>query len=198
MLKLSLPLNKNAVLLPAIIFVTAVVIYLLPNGLENFLIYDRVDINNGELWRLFTGHLVHTNFNHLLLNLAGLTMLWALHGDHYQIKSYASVFIIAILVCSFGIYVFDPDMQRYVGLSGVLHGVFVWGAIKDIQKGWQSGYLLLIGVWAKIFYEQAFGASADVEKLINASVAIDAHLWGAVGGLLFAIFGYLKNKKLNN
>ena len=35
--------------------------------------------------------------------------------------------------------------------------------------------LLFIGVWGKVLYEQVFGASADVEVMINASVAIDAH-----------------------
>ncbi len=112
-------------------------------------------------------------------------MLWALHGDHYTPKSYLLAFISSLVICSLGIYYFDPEMERYVGLSGVLHGIFVWGAILDIKKGWNSGYLLLLGVIAKVAYEQIFGASADVEALINASVAIDAHLWGTVGGLTF-------------
>ncbi|MEW6997072.1 rhombosortase [Colwelliaceae bacterium BS250] len=196
MLKLSLPLNKNAVLIPAIIFVIAVCIYFLPQNIESLLIYDRNDIANGQWWRVLTGHLVHTNFNHLLLNLAGLIMLWALHGDDYSPKSYTIVFILSALVCSLGIYLFTPEMHRYVGLSGVLHGIFVWGAINDIKKGWNSGYLLLIGVWGKVFYEQIFGASADVEAMINASVAIDAHLWGAVGGLIYPLFEFIKSKSL--
>lgn len=194
MLKLSLPFNSQAIILPVIVFIIASLIYVLPLGLSDALIYNRDNINNGQLWRLFTGHFVHTNLNHLLLNLAGLGMLWALHGDHYSHKSYGACFVICALVCSAGIYVFDPDMIRYVGLSGVLHGIFVWGAIKDIQKGWHSGYLLFFGVWGKIIYEQAFGASPEVEALINAHVAIDAHLWGAVGGLVLPIILLLKAK----
>lgn len=194
MLKLSLPLNKNAVLMPAIIFLISAVMYFLPAPIEHSLIYDRSDITNGQLWRFITAHLMHTNLNHLLLNLAGLTMLWALHGDHYTPKTYLLAFISSLVVCSLGIYYFDPSMERYVGLSGILHGIFVWGAILDIKKGWSSGYLLLIGVLAKVAYEQAFGASADVEVLINASVAIDAHLWGTIGGLLFPALQWLIKK----
>lgn len=194
MLKLSLPLNKNSVLIPALLFVIAVCVYFLPQNIESILIFDRNDIANGQWWRVITGHLAHTNFNHLLLNLAGLVMLWALHGDDYTPKSYTLVFIVSALVCSLGIYLFTPEIQRYVGLSGVLHGIFVWGAINDIKKGWKSGYLLLIGVWGKVLYEQVFGASADVEAMINASVAIDAHLWGATGGLIYPIAVYLKAK----
>ncbi|WP_068545472.1 rhombosortase [Thalassotalea crassostreae] len=187
MLKLSLPISRKSLSLPVSVLVLSVLIYLLPDNLSSYLIYDRDLLAQGELWRLLSSHFVHTNFNHLLLNLAGLTMLWALHGDHYDNKNYGLAFIISMIVCSAGIYFFDTDMQRYVGLSGVLHGIFIWGAFLDIRRGWKSGYLLVIGVIAKVAYEQVFGASAEVESIINASVAIDAHLWGTVGGLVASI-----------
>lgn len=192
MLKLSLPFTRDALLFPCLILIMAIIVYVLPNAVESTLIYDRELIAQGEYWRIITGHISHTNFNHLLLNLAGLILLWALHGDHYKHSTYVGTFIISALVCSFGIYFFDVQMQRYVGLSGVLHGVFVWGAICDIQKGWKSGYLLLIGVTLKVAHEQIFGASADVESLINARVAIDAHMWGAIGGAVLPILRYTK------
>lgn len=194
MLKLSLPFNSQALTLPLSIFMLSVIVYLLPDGIAEYLIFDRNRVIDGQYWRFITGHFAHTNFNHLLLNLAGLTMLWALHGDHYSNKTYGISFFLAAFICSLGIFYFVPDMTRYVGLSGVLHGIFVWGAICDIQKGWKSGYLLLIGVWGKILYEQVFGASADVEALINASVAIDAHLWGAVGGLLLPLIIFIQKQ----
>ncbi|WP_371189078.1 rhombosortase [Thalassotalea maritima] len=186
MLKLSLPWSRDALLLPLIIFICATFVFFLPSSISDHLIYDRALITAGEFWRLFTAHLVHTNDNHLLLNLAGLTMLWALHGDHYKMHTFLFAFSVSAIICSVGIFYFDVDMQRYVGLSGVLHGIFVWGTIKDIKKGWKTGYLLLFGVLAKIVYEQVFGASNDVEQLINARVAIDAHMWGAIGGLFYA------------
>ncbi|NMP16753.1 rhombosortase [Thalassotalea sp. Y01] len=194
MLKLSLPTNRQAWLLPAIVFVIAVIIHFLPKPIIDQLIYHRDLIAQGEWWRLLTGHFAHTNTNHLLLNLAGLTMLWALHGEHYRHHTYAISITVAALVCSIGMYFLSPDTVRYVGLSGVLHGIFVWGAIKDIHKGWRSGYLLLIGVWAKIAYEQLAGSSADVEKLINARVAIEAHLYGAIGGLLLPLWERVTNR----
>ena len=187
MLKLSLPISRKSLTLPVSVLVLSVLIYFLPANVSNYLIYDRDLLAQGELWRLLSSHFVHTNFNHLMLNIAGLTMLWALHGDHYDNKNYALAFIISMIVCSAGIYFFDTDMQRYVGLSGVLHGIFIWGAFLDIKRGWKSGYLLVIGVIAKVAYEQVFGASAEVESIINASVAIDAHLWGTVGGLVASI-----------
>ena len=80
-------------------------------------------------------------------------------------------------------------------MSGVLHGFFVWGALLDIKHHEKTGYLLLIGVVAKILHEQFYGASADVELLIGATVATDAHLYGAIGGLVVFISSYVINKK---
>ncbi|QDP01066.1 rhombosortase [Thalassotalea sp. PS06] len=184
MLKLSLPLQTNAWLTPLIVLLTSVIVFLLPESVSDTLVFDRTDIENGQWWRIFTGHFDHTNFNHLLLNLAGLIMLWALHGDHYRHGLFTGVFLISVITTSLGIYYFDTDMNRYVGLSGVLHGVFVFGAIADIRGSDKTGYLLLIGIIAKIIYEQVAGASEDMVDLIGASVAIDAHLFGAIGGLI--------------
>lgn len=200
MLKLSLPLQPNAWLTPLIVLLISVIVYLLPESVSDTLVFDRTDIENGQWWRIFTGHFDHTNLNHLLLNLAGLIMLWALHGDHYRHGLFAAVFLVSAIATSLGIYYFDPDMNRYVGLSGVLHGVFVFGAIADIRTGEKTGYLLLIGVIAKIIYEQVAGASADMVDLIGASVAIDAHLFGAIGGLIAGLIwlGFNKPKSQND
>ncbi|TLU67508.1 rhombosortase [Thalassotalea litorea] len=184
MLKLSLPLQVNAWLTPLIVLLISIVVFFVPETFSQSLVFDRNDIANGELWRLFTGHFDHTNLNHMLLNLAGLTMLWALHGDHYRHGLFIAVFFTSAIICSLGIYFFDPQMTRYVGLSGVLHGLFVFGAIADIKQGDKTGYLLLLGVTAKIIYEQFAGASADMVELIGSDIAIDAHLFGAIGGLI--------------
>lgn len=161
------------------------------------LVYQRQLITQGEVWRLFTGHLLHTNAFHLLLNLAALFMLWALHGHFYSIKNYTALFLFCAMTTSIGIYYYNPSLIQYVGLSGVLHGIFVFGAIMDIYSKDKTGYLLFIGVWLKIAHEQIFGASSDVSNLIDANVAVDAHLWGAIGGLLFTIIFLVRQIKEN-
>jgi rhomboid family GlyGly-CTERM serine protease len=164
--------------------------YLLGDSFTQALVYQRELITTGEVWRLLSGHLLHTNGYHLLLNLAGLLMLWALHGRFYSIKNYIVLFLFCSIMTSIGIYVFDPTLIQYVGLSGVLHGIFVFGALMDINVKDKSGYLLFLGVWLKIAHEQYYGANVDVSNLIEANVAVNAHLWGALSGLLFS-FIYL-------
>jgi rhomboid family GlyGly-CTERM serine protease len=182
----NLPLNKQHSLLACAVAIISVIAYLFDNTLADFFVYHRQLISQGEFWRIFTGHFFHTNGYHLLLNIAALILLWALHGQFYTLKNYSFLFITSAVVCSAGLYFLSPDIRQYVGLSGVLHGVFVFGAMMDIRQQDKTGYLLFLGVWLKIAHEQFYGASKDVSTLIDASVAIDAHLWGAVGGLLFS------------
>jgi len=182
----NLPLRKQHSLLVATIALLAIVAYLFHDEVDPLFVYQYQLISQGELWRAFTGHFLHTNGIHLLLNLAALILLWALHGHFYTLKNYSLLFITSALICSTGLFYFSPQIQQYVGLSGVLHGIFVFGAIMDIHHQDKTGYLLFIGVWLKIAHEQFYGASEQVSTLIDANVAIDAHLWGAIGGLLFS------------
>jgi len=82
------------------------------------------------------------------------------------------------------LYLFYPGLLGYVGLSGMLHGLFTYGAISDISTGVKSGYLLLLGVIIKVAYEQIFGASIQVTQMIDARVATEAHLVGVITGIL--------------
>jgi rhomboid family GlyGly-CTERM serine protease len=182
----KLPIAKQHSLLVVLIVLLACSAFIFDDDVSKLFVYQYQLISQGELWRLFTGHFFHTNGFHLLLNLSALILLWALHGQFYSLKSYSLLCISSAMICSLGLFYFSPDIKQYVGLSGVLHGIFIFGAIMDIRHRDKTGYLLFFGVWFKIAHEQYYGASADVANLINATVAIDAHLWGAVGGLLFS------------
>ena len=194
----NLPFKKQHSLLVALIIIAACIAYLFDNHIADTLVYHHDLIRQGELWRLFTGHFLHTNGIHLILNLGALILLWALHGQFYTVKNYSLLFICTALICSAGLYLFSPDLTQYVGLSGIIHGIFVFGAMMDIRAQDKTGYLLFIGVWLKIAHEQYYGASEEVSSLINASVAIDAHLWGAVGGLIFSVFYILYARYVMN
>ncbi|HCM47214.1 MAG TPA: rhombosortase [Colwellia sp.] len=197
----NLPIQKQHSLLVVIIALLAILAYLLNDEIDSLFVYQYQLISQGELWRIFTGHFLHTNGIHLLLNLAALILLWALHGHFYNLKNYSLLFITSALICSAGLFYFSPEIHQYVGLSGVLHGIFVFGAILDIRYKDKTGYLLFIGVWLKIAHEQFYGASKQVSTLIDANVAIDAHLWGALGGLIFSccyvIIGIQKQRSTN-
>jgi rhomboid family GlyGly-CTERM serine protease len=172
-----------------LVTIVALLAFIFDQQLSETLVYQRGLIAQGEVWRLITGHFLHTNGYHLSMNLAALILLCLLHGKFYNIKNYSLLFLFSTLFCSAALYIFDPKLIQYVGLSGVLHGIFVWGALMDILKQDKTGYLLLCGVIVKIIHEQLYGASTDLMSLIDANVAISAHLWGAIAGLVF-FFSY--------
>ena len=125
--------------------------------------------------------------------------MYLLHGFHFSVKSYAVLVLLLCLLEGVGLFFFYPSLYGYVGLSGMLHGLFTFGAIQDIRAKYLSGWALLLGVFAKVSYEQYFGGSEDVTALIGARVATESHLIGLCAGLLCALglFAYRKLKKNN-
>jgi len=190
-----LPIQTTHSLGPLIVLAFALIAFIFDAQISDLLIYDRNLIETGEYWRLISGHFLHSNGNHFMLNSAAVVLLWALHGQYYSHKNYLMIFMTSGIICGLGIHWFSLNIVLYVGLSGVLHGFFVWGALMDIKHKEKTGYLLLIGVVAKIVHEQIYGASADVELLIGATVATDAHLYGAVGGFIAFLLLYIYRNK---
>ena len=183
---LNLPFEKRFISAPIILIISAIVIFATP--LSELFEYNRTLFATGEYWRIITGHFSHSNGYHLMLNLAGVVLIWALHGEYYDSKKYALALFLLALYSGGGLFIFYPQNTLYNGLSGVLHGLIIIGALTDCQKGMKTGYLLFIGVWLKIAWEQYTGPSAELGELIEARVAIEAHLIGAVSG----IFVYAK------
>jgi rhomboid family GlyGly-CTERM serine protease len=190
-----LPIQIQHSLGPLIVLFLAFVAFIFDQQLADILIYDRSLATQGEYWRFISGHFLHTNANHFMLNAAAIVLLWALHGQYYSHKNYLVIFMTSAIICGLGMHRYSLDITLYVGLSGVLHGFFVWGALMDIKHREKTGYLLLIGVILKIIHEQFYGASAEVEALIESSVATDAHMFGAIGGLVaFILCAFIKDQ----
>ena len=184
----SFPIRVNQWFAIALFTLLSLIFFFAEAVLFEHYAYLHSEISNGQLWRLVTGHLFHANQNHLLMNLAGLWCLWALHGEYYTVKSNILLFLTSGLIVALGMYFFDPQIEIYVGLSGILHGFVAFGALCDFEKRIKLGFLLFVGLLAKVGYEQLFGASPDVVALIEMNVAINAHLFGVIGGVVFYLF----------
>jgi rhomboid family GlyGly-CTERM serine protease len=149
--------------------------------------YDRAAILHGQWWRVLTGNFVHLGWSHLWLNLAGWLLVWLLFKDHVPIRTW----IIATVFCSLGVGLGllwgSPDLEWYVGLSGLLHGYFVVGALLSIRMGYRFELLLVASVIAKLAWEQTVGPLPGSEKYSGGHVVVDAHLYGALAGLVLAL-----------
>lgn len=144
--------------------------------------YDPAGIAAGEWYRLVTGHLVHGGWAHLLLNMTGLGLIAGLFPRDYSIRQWLMIGVASVAMIDLGFVLFEPQLDWYVGLSGVLHGALAAGAVswwaRESRPFAVALALILIG---KLAWEQWRGAlplSGDMP------VIVDAHLYGAIGGLL--------------
>ncbi|ATF08716.1 rhombosortase [Candidatus Enterovibrio altilux] len=149
------------------------------------IVWDRVEIETGQWWRIVTGNITHTNEMHLAMNLAALVILTLLHRRYYDVRSLMIMMWCMMVVI--GIAMFWSPFAWYAGLSGVLYGLFVWGVINDIKNKIPLGWMLLMGTIFKLIHEAYIGKNFITAELIGAEIAYQAHWAGAIIGVLFAL-----------
>ncbi|MCW8994351.1 MAG: rhombosortase [Psychromonas sp.] len=188
---------RSLIIETALIILLTAVIYLLEPQTSQLLAYYHTGIAQFELWRLITATFCHSNFNHLLMNLFGLVITLALFIDTFKLIKIFPIVIFNSIFISCTLFFFEPQVIWYVGLSGVLHGLFSYGVCADIANKDRWGYLLGSGFIIKIIYEQIYGAAQSTIDLINAPVLVNAHLYGALAGIVFFAIklAYKKRKR---
>lgn len=173
--------------LPLLLSLCVVLIMLGGKDASQWLRYDRLAIMQGEYWRLLTAHLTHLGWSHLLLNLAGLFLLWMLLGDVLSHTGWIMLLLVSAVAISAGLWLFDPQLRWYVGLSGVLHGVLLGGALLLALSGSREGMYLLLVCIGKLMWEQFMGPMPGSEATAGGKVIVNAHLYGAVAGGVFVL-----------
>ena len=146
-------------------------------------VWDKTAIAAGQWWRILSGNFAHTNFAHCMLNLTALwliALIFKPQGQRYLI-------IILCINLGVGLGLMVSDLHQYVGLSGTLHGVFIYFALRECLDGQRSSLLLVLAVALKVIWEQWQGPLPFSHSLIQAPVAIQAHLTGAIVGSMLAI-----------
>ena len=161
----------------------------------NSLRYDRELIIAGEWYRLFSGNLVHLNSAHLLMNIFGLAIVLFFFSTHLKPSQWLALFFLSMMFVSLGLFWTNSDILYYVGFSGVLHGVFIVGAMIETRRFPLSGYTLIVLLLAKLVWEQLNGPVPGTEDMINGHVVVDSHLYGALSGVVFVLLLRFNNKK---
>lgn len=182
--------------LPLLIALLSVLIAIfdlfLDHSLSELLRYQRSTMETGDLWRYITAHFVHLGWSHLWLNLAGLFLIWALFGQFITTRNW----LLLIGGCSVAIsgmmMLWLPDLEWYVGLSGVLHSMFVAGAIAAIIAGHRTEIILLLVITAKLIYEFINGPLPGSEGVSGGNVIVESHLYGAIAGFTLMLPGLIK------
>lgn len=157
------------------------------SGLEPTLRFDRQAIEKGHWWLLLSGNFVHLSDSHLGMNMAGLALIVALVWTQFNVWQWLLIIIFSSICVGLGLFLFDQQINWYVGFSGTLHGLIIAGSLADLKRYPLSAAALLAMVTAKLVWEQMAGPLPGSESVAGGSVVVNSHLYGAVAGLVIGV-----------
>ncbi|MCW8956592.1 MAG: rhombosortase [Gammaproteobacteria bacterium] len=153
--------------------------------------YSRELVQQGNVWLLITGHLLHLNWAHFWMNMAGLLLGAVFFGAYFSLHAWLGLMLFCMLFCSMALYLLNPELQLYVGMSGVLHGLLVAGVLEEYRRYPKSGMILMLLIVLKLGWEQLAGALPGSAAMAGGHVVVDVHLYGAIAGLMFSLLHQL-------
>lgn len=143
-----------------------------------------------EPWRAWTAAFVHLSPSHLAANLAGCAVVGAF-GAAARVPPRCTLAWLAAWPLTHAALAWQPGLQHYGGLSGVLHGgvaIAAWHLLRrDAGRPRVIGALVLAGLAIKIALERPWGPPTRLEAGWDFAVAPLAHASGAGAGWLCAL-----------
>ncbi len=149
---------KRLPLLSAGIALVCALLACAPSSIAGWLEYDRRAILAGELWRLWTCHLVHFSIQHMLADACALLLVGGVAESMIGARRLTAVLLLGAPAISVGLMLTTPAMEHFRGASalsvmlGVVGGAVLWRAAPDLRP------LIVLGggvLGAKIALEAA-------------------------------------------
>lgn len=185
----------SVLLLSGIMLMLWAISYWQDNAVLTALALTPERVHQGAVWQLLSAHAVHFTFSHVAMNIAVfLVATYALHPKLTNTQMFYCIgtmsFALGLLLCFY-----NPEYSPYAGFSGTLHGYLALALCRSEKFTLRVKTIALGCLAIKIGYEQsAFFAPSKLQQSIEAEVAIDAHLYGALLGLLVALFFAAHNR----
>ncbi|MRW90525.1 rhombosortase [Duganella sp. FT80W] len=153
--------------------------------------FNRHAILTGELWRLWSCHLVHYSMQHALIDYATALAAAAIAGQLLGWRRLMVALLLAAPLIAIGLLLLAPECLYYRGASGIAVMLTVLAIAALWRRSGTYGRaplaLLALALLAKIGAE-AGGLTAGWSDLpADVRVAWPAHLLGAMAGCIAAI-----------
>tara|TARA_B100000749_G_scaffold280899_1_gene281153 strand:+ start:250373 stop:251008 length:636 start_codon:yes stop_codon:yes gene_type:complete len=170
--------------------VTAQLFWKNPGGIADLLpaIHSAI-FQDGEVWRLFTAQVIHSDVEHLLSNMLMLTVFSYLVFGYFGFGVYPLLsYFLGSLVNLISIYTYPTDV-RLLGASGLVYllGGFWLTMYFLIQRQylWTHRFLRVLGIAMLLFFPTTFQPTTSYRT----------HAIGMAVGALMAAAYFIKNKK---
>jgi rhomboid family GlyGly-CTERM serine protease len=182
--------NHGSLRLPChtfLLLIVALALYAFGGPAPEVLVFDRQAIMHGELWRLFTGHWVHGDLEHLVWNLAAFVILgWMIETSICPSRLYIAL-LAGMCIVDICVWWFIPTLGLYCGLSGILNTLLFLVLIDGWLKSQNIVFpLVMVAAIAKIVFEMVT-SSAIFTHTTWPSVP-EAHLAGALAAVLVVYY----------
>ena len=175
-----------------IIILTAVISFGAFNNrkLYNDLILYPPAINRGQYYRFLTSGFIHADLQHLLFNMLTLYFFGGVMEDFLNGAlgkwAFLALYLGAIIISDIPSYLKNKNNPAYASL-GASGGVSAVLFAFILQAPWSTIYVFILPVPAIIFGLLYMGYSIYMSKKGTDNINHDAHIWGAIFGVVFIL-----------
>jgi rhomboid family GlyGly-CTERM serine protease len=149
--------------------------------------FDREAIAEGQWYRLVTGHLVHLGWRHALLNGAGLLLLPLIAAEDTRWFSWLVRYLVLSIGIGLALFFGQPGLEWYVGMSGVLHGLFFLAVFPLALKRDLLACVVLLLLVGKAAWEHYHGPLHFSQAVLGQPVIVAAHSYGIAIAMAYAL-----------
>ncbi len=172
-----------------LLLASAALACILVPALAEKLLYRRPEIAAGEIWRLWTGHLVHFGWRHLVADLAVFVTAGA-WLESFAPRTTRAFLALAPAVISGFLLVADPALAFYGGLSGLAVGLLVLLALVQLRRDRAAQRWLWPSVLALVAVKIAIEAATDTPLVSDLGPGIKVSTLAHLGGVACALLAW--------
>ena len=178
--------------MPSKLTLSAIIISLLlliNQFIQDDLLFLRENIQQGEIWRIWTGNLVHSNYYHLGMNLVGFWLFIFIFKDFLNSTQLFIALALLVTGVGLGLYYLSPELMWYAGISGALYGLFIVGSVYALlHKDFITGLSVIIVIPVKIIWDHLNNGGQTNADLIGVAVSTDSHIYGISTAFIIGFF----------
>jgi len=198
--------QKSLVLLGVVTTIVSILFQVINDSLISTpLSYHRALFTSQIYWQWITSSLVHVNWNHWFLNIMNLYVILFIFHEAWSIKKILLLFFTFSLFITLCIHYCVTDINSYVGMSGILYGLTVYGALWTFPKQKTISFLILSYILIKLIFPKYINSLIGIDEIVHGFyIVTEAHIYGAILGLGFYFLeirgdngGYYTNEKIS-